>query len=68
MIITDQKLGQKGASGVSGVSGAVIEFFSMPAGGLVGTSASFEKDGGDGSKPWFLVNPKISGIDGCSSP
>ena len=23
---------------------------------------------GDGSKPWYLVNPKIAGIYGCSSP
>jgi len=22
---------------------------------------------GDGSKPWYLVNPKIAGIYGCSS-
>ena len=22
---------------------------------------------GDGSKPWYLVNPKIAGIHGCSS-
>ena len=22
---------------------------------------------GDGSKPWYLVNPKIAGLPGCSS-
>jgi len=27
-----------------------------------------KKKHGDGSKPWYLVNIKIAGIYGCSSP
>ena len=30
-------------------------------------SQSTGEDFGDGSKPWYLVNPKIAGIYGCSS-